>query len=141
MRVLILGVSGMVGHMAYWGLFEWFLSRRGGAVNGFVHAIYSGLTTRAFASILDALVGGNAPLAGLYHVASAPISKYDLLSRLARRLRLPTEVVPDESVRCDRSLDGSAFSRETGLRVPGWGEMLDAFAEDFERYEVWRAAA
>lgn len=123
------------------GLFEWFLSRRGGVVRGFVHAIYSGLTTRAFASLLVRLLDRHPSLAGLYHVASAPISKYDLLTGLARRLRLATEVVPDESVRCDRSLDGSAFSRATGLTAPGWGEMLDGFAEDFERYEIWRAAA
>lgn len=121
-------------------LFEWFLAQRGGRVRGYVHAIYSGLTTLALAELLGRLLETRFELFGLYHVASTPISKFELLRRVDDRLGLGIEVEPDESVRCDRSLDGGAFERATGIRVPSWETMIDDFAEDSPRYDTWRTS-
>ena len=37
------------GHL---GLIDWFLSQRGGRINGYVRALYSGLTTLAAADLV-----------------------------------------------------------------------------------------
>ena len=44
--------------------------------------------------------------------------------------RQGVRVVPDDSFVCNRSLDGSAFSRRTGYVPPSWDVMLDELAED-----------
>lgn len=108
------------------GLFAWFVAQRGRTVQGYANAVFSGLTTLAFARILDRIVSDPPVLRGLYHVASAPISKYALLREIERRLELGIAIVRDESMACDRSLDGRRFAAVSGITIPGWEEMLDA---------------
>lgn len=111
------------------GLVEWFLAQRG-PVKGYRRAVFSGLTTLELARALEHLLARDPALSGLFHLAARPIDKCDLLQRLARRLgRRDVEVVPDDQVVCDRSLDGRALEARTAYRVPGWDEMLDALAE------------
>jgi dTDP-4-dehydrorhamnose reductase len=115
------------------GLVEWFLAQRG-QVPGYRRAIYSGLTTAELARALEHLLTQAAPPSGLWHLASAPIDKHALLGRLARRLgRTDVELVPDDAVACDRSLDGRALAARTTYRVPSWDAMLDLLAEQIQR--------
>jgi dTDP-4-dehydrorhamnose reductase len=110
------------------GLIEWFLAQRG-TIKGFRRAIYTGLTTAAMARLVARLLEQRAGLHGLWHVASAPITKYDLLIDLAKALgRTDVEIVPDDEFFCDRSLRADAFFRATGYRAPGWDEMLAELA-------------
>jgi dTDP-4-dehydrorhamnose reductase len=110
------------------GLLAWFLAQRG-TVKGFAKAIFSGLTTAAFAQVLERIVDGPLPLAGLYHVASQPISKYALLCEIERRMRRGITIVRDDAMECDRSLDGHRFVNASGITVPDWDEMLDALCD------------
>ncbi len=64
------------------GLFAWFMGQRGGSANGFTNAIFSGLTTRALARVIEDVIVAHPDLDGLYHVSAAPISKFDLLTQL-----------------------------------------------------------
>jgi dTDP-4-dehydrorhamnose reductase len=115
------------------GLVEWFLAQRG-TVRGYRRAIYSGLTTAELARALEHLLGQPDPPHGLWQLASARIDKHDLLGRLARRLgRTDVELVPDDAVVCDRSLDGRALEARTSYRVPSWDAMLDELAEQIQR--------
>jgi dTDP-4-dehydrorhamnose reductase len=111
------------------GLFGWFLAQRGGRIRGFTRAIFSGVTTAALADILARILDEHRDLCGLYHVASTPIAKFDLLTRLERRLRLGIEIEPSDAPVIDRSLDGARFTAATGIAPPSWDEMLDALAE------------
>lgn len=112
----------------YGSLIEWFLAQRG-RIKGFRRAIYSGLTTAEMARAIEHLVTQPAPVAGLWHLSSEPIDKYDLLTRLSRRLgRTDVEIVPDDEFTCDRSLDSSALQARTTYRVPSWDAMLDELA-------------
>jgi dTDP-4-dehydrorhamnose reductase len=56
------------------GLVEWFLAARG-PVRGFRRAIYSGFTTHAMAALIEHVLTSRPDLSGLWHVASAPITK------------------------------------------------------------------
>ena len=67
---------------------------------------------------------------GLYHLSSAPISKYDLLVQLRDLLKLDTTINQDNEFRCDRSLDSTRFRREFSYVPPSWSEMLDELAND-----------
>ncbi|MFJ6197803.1 dTDP-4-dehydrorhamnose reductase family protein [Micromonospora sp. NPDC092111] len=104
-------------------LVDWFLSRDG-TVEGYTRAIYSGLTTTEFAAMLRTTVLPRPDLAGLYHVASTPIAKYELLRIVAEVYGWPGRLTPSDTFRCDRSLSAAAFQAETGYRAPGWPEMV-----------------
>jgi len=120
------------------GLLEWFLSQRGGRVKGFATAMFSGLSTVAFAELLGDLIEHHPDLSGLYHVASAPISKYDLLVKFNQAYRANVEIEPTNEARIDRTLDGSRFTAATGLSCGSWDAMVAALAADPTPYDHWR---
>ncbi len=109
----------------YQGLIEWFLSQHG-KIQGYANAIYSGFTTIELASIIEELIVKHKELTGIWHVSSQPISKYDLLCSLSKKLnRVDVEIEREENLKCDRSLDGSKFSTKIGYKSPSWDVMLD----------------
>jgi len=72
----------------------------------------------------------------LWHLSSRPIDKYDLLTRLSRRLgRADVAIEPEDDLRCDRSLDSQRLQARTTYRVPEWDAMLDELAERIQRRE------
>ncbi len=123
-----------------YGLLEWFLSQRGRKVDGYTHAVFSGVTTQVLAEVIWSVLARCPGLRGLYHVAAAPIAKFDLLALVSEVLDLDIEIAPSSRERCDRSLDGSRFAAETGLAVPPWREMVEALAKDATPYNEWRSA-
>lgn len=121
-------------------LVEWFLAQRG-PVKGYRRAIYSGLTTLEVGRLVQYVLEAAPSLAGIWHVASRPISKYDLLCGLARRLgRTDVEIIPYDGFVCDRSLNGAAFAQATGYLAPGWDAMLDELAAQITE-RGWAAAS
>ena len=119
-------------------LLEWFLSNRGGRVQGYAHAIYSGFPTQSLARIVGDLIEDFPALSGLYHVSSAPISKYELLLRIRDAMHLIIEIEPFDDFWCDRSLDSSRFQADTGYKVPGWDELIRELGKDDTPYdEYW----
>jgi dTDP-4-dehydrorhamnose reductase len=110
------------------GLVEWFLASRG-VVKGYRRAVFSGLTTMEMGRLIARLLERHPDLWGLFHVASAPIDKHALLSRLASALgREDVRIEPDDALVCDRSLCAEAFRAATGYEAPSWDEMLGELA-------------
>jgi dTDP-4-dehydrorhamnose reductase len=109
------------------GLLEWFLSQRQG-VKGFQKAIYSGLTADELSRVIRDYVVPYPELNGVYHVSSAPISKYELLKLFNRAYGRGLDIEPDTAFVCDRSLDSSRFRAATGYTPPSWPEMIEAMA-------------
>lgn len=105
------------------GLLAWFLAQ-GAQCKGFTRAIFSGLPTVLLAQVLRDVVIPRADLAGLYHVAAAPISKYDLLKLIAEVYCKAIDIRPDDNLKIDRSLDASRFRAATGYVAPDWPEMV-----------------
>lgn len=119
-------------------LVEWFLENRDATVNGYVNAIYSGFPTIVLTDIISDLILRHQDLAGLYHVASAPINKYELLQLLNEAYGAGVEIIKFDDFRIDRSLDSSEFFRETGYEVPTWPDMIKRMAGDPTPYDQWR---
>lgn len=105
------------------GLLEWFLSQSQ-AVKGYRKAIFSGLPTVELARVIRDYVVPNENLAGLFHIGGPPISKMDLLGLIAVEYSKKITIEPDDSVRIDRSLDGSKFRAATGYSSPPWEELV-----------------
>lgn len=113
-------------------LFEWFVSQRG-TVEGFRGAIYTGLTTLEFSRIVERLIIEYPECSGLYHVSSEPISKYELLKIIRKKLQLNINIIPDNTFKCNRSLNSEKFRREFNYSPPSWEDMIDELANDLMR--------
>jgi dTDP-4-dehydrorhamnose reductase len=105
------------------GLLEWFLSQRG-SVQGFKNALFSGFTTLELSRIIEKILTEYPGKGGLYHVSSDPISKFDLLTLIKRKMDLRIEIIPTEEPRLDRSLDSTRFRKEFNYTPPTWEEMI-----------------
>jgi dTDP-4-dehydrorhamnose reductase len=108
-------------------LVDWFLAQKGKA-QGYRKAVFSGLTTRELARVIRMILEKHPQASGLYHLSTAPISKYDLLVKLRERLAKSIEIVPVDEPRIDRSLDSTRFRRVFSYKPPEWDAMLDELA-------------
>jgi len=110
------------------GLLEWLLSQRG-SVQGYKNALFSGFTTLELSRIIDKILAEYPEKGGLYHVSSEPISKFDLLTLIRRKMGLRVEIIPVEEPRLDRSLDSTRFRSEFNYTPPTWEEMIEELSK------------
>jgi dTDP-4-dehydrorhamnose reductase len=110
------------------GLIGWFLAQQGN-VKGYTRAIFSGLPTCELARVIRDLVLPHAGLHGLYHVASHPISKYDLLHMVNHEYEKGLKIEPDDHLKIDRSLNASRFLEATGYIAPDWPYLIAQMRE------------
>lgn len=116
------------------GLVEWFLSQRQ-PVKGYRGAIYTGLTAVEHARILRDYVFKNPDRAGIYHVASNPVSKYELLGLVNKAYGLDLEIIPDDTVKDDKRLDGSKFNEDFAYQAPAWEHLVADMRDSQEQWE------
>lgn len=110
------------------GLVGWFLSQTA-SVRGFVNAVFSGLPTVELARVILDYVLPRQELRGVYHVSAEAISKYQLLRLVATEYGKEIDLIPDEKLVIDRSLDSSRFRKATGYAPPKWPELVRAMRE------------
>ncbi len=129
--------SSFIGHEldSQSSLVEWFISQAGGKVKGFRKAIYTGFTTIEMSRIVANLLVNQPDLHGIWQVASTPISKYDLLCLINKKMDLNIQIEPDDQFVCDRSLDGQLFDERTGYAAPSWDKMIEELAKDSSFYK------
>lgn len=116
-------------------LVEWFLGNRGRAVQGYTKAIYSGMPTIVFADVVRQMISSHTDISGVYHVASSPISKFELLSKLNAAFKADITLEPTDEPVIDRSLDASMFTNATGITIPDWDEMIHSMKTDPTDYD------
>lgn len=117
--------TSIIGHelQSAHGLIEWFLSQQG-KCSGYTRAMFSGIPSVVLTKIIRDVVIPSPELRGVYHVAARPISKYDLLKLVAQVYGKSIEIVPDDRVVIDRSLNAERFHKVTGYNVPEWDELI-----------------
>ncbi len=116
-------------------LLEWFLSNSGGTVAGYSDVWYSGVPVATVASVVRQLTTGHRHLHGLYHLATEPISKLELLRLANDAFDAGVTIVPDPTTTSHRTLDGSRLRRLLPIDPVDWTEALTALAED-HRYDL-----
>ncbi|MBC8085861.1 MAG: SDR family oxidoreductase [Phycisphaerae bacterium] len=117
--------TSIIGHelQSAHGLVGWFLAQEK-QCKGFTKAIFSGVPTVVLAQIIRDVVIPNASLSGLYHVAAQPIDKYHLLQLVAAEYNKAIEIVPDDRLVIDRSLNADRFREATGYVTPDWPALI-----------------
>lgn len=109
-------------------LVGWFLAQSG-SVKGFGKAVFSGLPTVELARVIRDYVLTHPQLHGLYHVSADAISKYDLLQIVAKVYGKAIEIVPNDSLVIDRSLDSTRFRSATGFQPKPWSQLIAAMQQ------------
>jgi dTDP-4-dehydrorhamnose reductase len=109
------------------GLMEWFAAQAGGEVDGYTQAWFSGFTTRELSRLIGGVLLRQPPLTGLWHVASEPIDKYTLLSRMRDALGIDCAIRPRDVPVINRALDASRFEAAAGYSPPDWDQMLEEY--------------
>ena len=127
--------TSIIGHelCSQHGLIEWFLAQQN-RVNGFTKTIFSGLPTVKLAEILAEHVIPNEKLSGVYHISADAISKYDLLSLVAEQYDKQIEIIPDNTVVCNRSLNSDRFRNVTGYHPPVWPTLIKCMHADWIKF-------
>jgi dTDP-4-dehydrorhamnose reductase len=122
--------TSIIGHelSSNHGLLCWFLAQNS-QIRGYTNAIFSGIPTVELANIVSDFILPRPDLCGLYHVAAAPISKYDLLKLIANVYDKKLEIIQDSEVVIDRSLNADRFINATGYIAPPWSELVKRMFE------------
>jgi dTDP-4-dehydrorhamnose reductase len=116
------------------GLLEWFLGQRA-MVQGYRKAIYTGFTTLEMARIVERVLLDHPHISGVWHVSSDSIDKYELLCLIRKHFNVGSEIVPDDSFICDRSLNSERFRTAVGYAPPSWDRMIQELARDGAFYQ------
>ena len=123
--------TSIIGHelQSRTGLLEWFLSQQG-QCSGYTRAIFSGFPTIVLADLIRDVVIPRPDLHGIYHLATRPISKFELLRLVAARYGKAIDLLSDDRASPDRSLVAERFSKATGYVPPDWPELVDLMYRD-----------
>jgi dTDP-4-dehydrorhamnose reductase len=123
--------TSLIGHelQSRGGLLEWFLSQQN-QCRCYTRAIFSGFPTIVLAGLIKDVIIPRPDLHGVYHVATRPISKFDLLRLVADRYGKKIELIPDDRDSPDRSLVAERFQRATGYVAPDWPTLVDLMYSD-----------
>ena len=105
-------------------LLNWFLSKKRG-VNGFNNAFFSGLTSLEISQIIFKYFLKNKILYNkIINVGGNTISKYDLLSNIAKIFNKKILIKKFTDFKIDRSLNCQKFKRITKYKNKSWLKML-----------------
>lgn len=125
LRTSILGPS--IGSKK--GLLDWFMGQTGQA-RGAVRYRWNGLTTLELAKFMAFLI--SQPQGGLIHIGSGEhLSKCDLLKLVGEIFGKDTEVLPEESASCDRTLRSE---RSLDYALPDYRTMMRELKEWIDRH-------
>lgn len=111
-------------------LVDWFLSQST-EVKGFTKAVFSGLPTIEVARVVKEHVIPNPNLSGLFHLSVDPINKYDLLNLVASTYGKTINIIPDDKLVIDRSLNSDRFRTATGFQPKPWPDLIKDMHQEY----------
>jgi len=117
-------------------LVDWLLSQSG-EIKGYRKAIFTGFPVNEIGAIFsEHILPKIESIHGLYHLASSPISKADVLELVRQAWGLDhIRIQPDDSVVIDRSLNSERLMGLINYRPPAWPELVGRMHEFYENLE------
>ena len=122
--------KSVIGHelISKNGLLEWFLSQNK-YVEGYKNVKFSGITVLELAILIEKYVIPRSDLRGILNISGESITKFDLLKIIADIYDKKIDIIPNELIKLDRSLDYSKFSKLTGYYSKPWPLLIKAMKE------------
>ena len=110
------------------GLLEWFLNQNG-SIQGYKNVIFSGLTVLELAKLIDKYIFPRSDLKGILNISGESISKFDLLKIISDIYNKSIEIIPNESIKINRTLNSSKFNKLTGYKPNSWPVLIKSMYE------------
>jgi dTDP-4-dehydrorhamnose reductase len=131
--------TSIIGHelVSNVSLLDWFLSQQD-LVKGYQKAIFSGFTTLEFSKLLAEKIIPNEGLCGLYQISVNPISKLDLLKIITDVYKKDVNIVPDKSIKIDRSLNSDILRKKIDYQPPKWEDLVFDMYNDFLKSDFYK---
>ena len=125
--------KSVIGHelISRNGLLEWFLYQNK-FVEGYKNVIFSGTTVLELAILIEKYIIPRSELKGIINITGESISKFDLLKIIADIYNKKIDIIPNELIKLDRSLDGSQFTKLTGYHPKPWPSLI----KDMKEFEL-----
>lgn len=103
------------------GLFNWFMKQQG-AIKGFTHAIWTGVTTITLAEAMQAAIEQD--ISGLYNlVNNESISKYNLLNLFNKYFKgNDLKIIPSDDLKLNKTLVNTRA--DFNFKIPSYEEMI-----------------
>ena len=122
--------KSVIGHelISKNGLLEWFLYQNK-FVEGYKNVIFSGTTVLELAILIEKYIIPRSDLKGILNISGESISKFDLLKIIADIYNKKIDIIPNEIIKLDRSLDGSQFTKLTGYHPKPWPSLIKEMKE------------
>jgi dTDP-4-dehydrorhamnose reductase len=119
-------------------LLEWFLSENKKEIEGFKHAMYTGVSTIFLAKIVGDIIEYHPNLSGLKQLSiKKSISKFDLLNIAKNSFNKKIDLIPNINFKIDASLNGNKLRNELNYGNPSWKTMMDELASDNKFYKKY----
>ena len=122
--------KSVIGHelVSRKGLLEWFLNQNR-TVKGYKNVIFSGLTVLELAKLIDKYIIPRSDLKGILNISGESISKFDLLKIISDIYNKSIEIIPNQSIKINRTLNSSKFNKLTGYRPDPWPVLIKSMYE------------
>ena len=114
-------------------LVSWFMNEKS-EVKGFSNAIFSGFSTLKLSQIINEIILNDYFKPGLFHLATKPINKYELLCLINNQYELNKKIIIDTKFHCNRSLVPELFKKEFFDYYYPWDEIILEMHQDYIRY-------
>ena len=105
------------------GLLEWFRNCKN-EIYGYSNVWFSGFPTIELSRIIFESIIKNNLRNGVYNISSEPINKFNLLKLINDIYHLKKDIIEDDSVKLDRTLNCSKFLSETNFFKEEWTLMI-----------------
>jgi dTDP-4-dehydrorhamnose reductase len=107
-------------------LIAWVQAQEGKSIEGFTKQQWNGVTTKQLAKSIDRIIQKreNFPTHGVFHVFGTDMSKFDLITALAKKYEVNVNILPNDIPVIDRRLR-SVHNVNQQLQVPSLNDMLN----------------
>ena len=122
--------KSVIGHelVSRKGLLEWFLHQNN-SVQGYKDVFFSGLTVLELAKLIDKYIFPRTDLKGILNISGESISKFDLLKIISDIYKKSIEIIPNQSIKINRTLNSSRFNKLTGYKPNSWPVLIKSMYE------------
>ena len=117
--------TSIIGHELNnkFGLLEWFLSQKK-TCEGFTKCFFSGFPTDEIYKILLKIIKKK-KLAGIYHLSSYKISKYELLKKISKIYKFNIHIKKNKVLSVNRSLNSNKIKKILNYKSPSWDQLIN----------------
>lgn len=105
-------------------LLDWFLHLNKKNCYGYTKAYFSGLPTIEIFNFIQKFLLKKKKISGIYNLSSSRISKYDLLKKISKVYSKKINIIKNNKLKIDRSLNSKKIKKLVNYKCPTWNILI-----------------